>query len=45
MSALIRGLKPGTLYHFRVIARNATGTARGRDMTFRTAATAPAFTG
>jgi hypothetical protein len=30
------GLLPGTVYHFRVMAQNAFGTATGRDRTFRT---------
>jgi hypothetical protein len=33
----IGGLQPYTTYHFRVIATNATGTARGRDHSFTTA--------
>jgi hypothetical protein len=41
----IAGLKPATTYHFRVVARNAAGTAAGRDLTFRTRSTAPSFTG
>jgi hypothetical protein len=36
VSALLRHLKPNTLYHFRVVARTASGTAHGKDMTFRT---------
>jgi phosphodiesterase/alkaline phosphatase D-like protein len=35
-------LTPGTEYHFRVIASNASGTATGNDVTFRTTGTAPA---
>jgi hypothetical protein len=45
VKALLGGLKAGTRYHFRVVAKNASGTAHGKDMTFRTAAVAPAFTG
>jgi hypothetical protein len=30
------GLSPNTTYHFRVVATNATGTARGRDHDFTT---------
>lgn len=45
----IRGLKPGTKYHFRLVAKNAAGTVRGKDVTLTTraaaAATAPKFTG
>jgi hypothetical protein len=32
----IMGLQPGTTYHFRVVARNAAGTAEGLDQTFTT---------
>jgi phosphodiesterase/alkaline phosphatase D-like protein len=45
VKALLRGLKPSTTYHFRVVAKTATGTADGRDMTFTTPSVAPAFTG
>jgi hypothetical protein len=48
VSALLRGLKPGTRYHFRVVARTASGTVHGADMTFTTkaaVATKPVFTG
>jgi len=45
VSALVKGLMPSTLYHFRVVAMNASGHAVGKDMTFRTPAVAPAFTG
>jgi phosphodiesterase/alkaline phosphatase D-like protein len=47
VAALLRGLKPGTRYHFRVVAKNASGTALGKDMTFKTkaAASGPVFTG
>jgi len=30
------GLKPATLYHFRLVATNATGTTEGPDRTFET---------
>jgi hypothetical protein len=30
------GLSPGTTYHFRLVATNANGTARGADRTLRT---------
>ena len=36
VSATISGLQPTTLYHFRVYATNAMGTARSDDMTFTT---------
>jgi virginiamycin B lyase len=34
----ITGLAPGTTYHLRVVATNATGTARGADMVATTVA-------
>jgi Ca2+-binding RTX toxin-like protein len=36
----VTGLAPGTVYHFRLVAQNSAGTARGTDRTFGTAATA-----
>jgi hypothetical protein len=33
----LTGLQPGTLYHFRFVARNALGGTLGPDMTFTTA--------
>ena len=38
VSAAISGLTPGTTYHFRLVATNASGTKAGGDKTFRTAA-------
>jgi hypothetical protein len=40
----VSGLSPGTTYHYRLTATNATGTANGADQTFTTpsAAQAPA---
>jgi hypothetical protein len=42
-------LTAGTVYHYRVLATNASGTAFGKDRTFKTAGVAPAppgvFTG
>ena len=38
VSAPISGLKPNTLYHYRVIAENAQGTHTGSDQTFTTLA-------
>lgn len=32
----VRGLTPGTLYHYRVVASNKLGSAVGHDRTFRT---------
>jgi hypothetical protein len=37
----LAGLTPGTTYHYRVIATNASGTIVGADRTFRTTGTAP----
>ncbi len=34
-------LAPDTLYHFRLVAENALGVARGEDHTFKTASPAP----
>jgi phosphodiesterase/alkaline phosphatase D-like protein len=36
----LTGLAPGTVYHFRLVAQNSSGTARGADRTFSTVATA-----
>jgi plastocyanin len=36
-AATVSGLTPGTTYHFRLVAKNATGTSHGLDRTFRTA--------
>jgi hypothetical protein len=36
VGATIGGLQPNTRYHFRVVATNAAGVARGRDRTFTT---------
>jgi phosphodiesterase/alkaline phosphatase D-like protein len=32
----VKGLTPGTTYHFRIVAQNATGTTGGNDQTFST---------
>lgn len=47
VKAMLHGLKPGTTYHFRVLASNAAGKSDGKDMTFTTpkAKVKPAFTG
>jgi hypothetical protein len=37
-AAPVAGLAPATRYHFRLVAQNASGVARGGDRTFRTAA-------
>ncbi|HEX5146165.1 MAG TPA: hypothetical protein VFV85_04015 [Conexibacter sp.] len=41
VAADLAGLTPGTTYHYRVIATNATGTTVGADRTFATTGTAP----
>jgi hypothetical protein len=35
----ITGLTPGTTYHFRLVAQNATGTSQGADATFTAGST------
>lgn len=42
VSATLSGLSPGSIYHFRIIAINAAGTAVGADRTFTTSGTPPA---
>jgi hypothetical protein len=42
VSASLTGLRPGTTYHYRVIATNATGTTVGGDRTFTTPGSPPA---
>ncbi len=47
VSKTVNGLKPGTLYHFRLVATSDAGTSTGVDLTFTTQApptvsTAPA---
>ena len=39
--ATVNALRPRTLYHYRVVAINAAGTAVGADRTFRTRAAPP----
>ena len=41
VSGGITGLFPNSIYHFRVVAENATGTTFGSDLTFTTLAAAP----
>jgi hypothetical protein len=36
VNAPLTGLAPGTTYHFRVVAENASGTVEGPDQTFET---------
>ena len=38
VSASLTGLTPGTTYHYRVVATNSSGTARGADGIFTTSA-------
>ena len=38
---VLSGLRPGTTYHYRLVASNATGTSYGPDETFTTAAATP----
>jgi phosphodiesterase/alkaline phosphatase D-like protein len=42
VSAALAGLTPGTTYHYRVVASNASGTTNGNDRSFKTSGTAPA---
>ena len=41
VAAVLTGLAPGTVYHFELIAHNASGNAPGLDRTFTTASPAP----
>jgi len=43
--AVIIGLTPGTTYHFRVVATNASGVTFGSDETFQTVAATPSAPG
>ncbi len=50
LSARIAGLKPNTVYHFRIVASSSEGRSVGRDVAFRTARArvhhpSPRFTG
>ncbi|HEY2054905.1 MAG TPA: choice-of-anchor D domain-containing protein, partial [Solirubrobacterales bacterium] len=36
VAVILKRLRPGTRYHYRLIATSAAGTARGRDRSFRT---------
>jgi hypothetical protein len=40
-TAALTGLSPGTTYHFRIVVKNAIGTAFGADQTVTTASPAP----
>ncbi len=41
VSIVLSGLRPGTTYHYRVLATNAGGTTAGSDATFKTTGIAP----
>ena len=45
VSANLTGLTPGTTYHYRVVATNGSGTARGSDGIFTTSSAPVAVTG
>jgi hypothetical protein len=45
VSAALLGLKPSTLYHFRVVSANGAGTSDGLDQTLTTAAVPPPVAG
>jgi hypothetical protein len=45
VSATLAGLAPRTTYHYRVVATNTTGTSRGADGIFTTAAAPGVLTG
>jgi hypothetical protein len=45
VSANLTGLSPGTTYHYRVVATNSSGTARGADGIFTTSSAPVAVTG
>ncbi len=40
-SAAITGLTPGTIYHYRVVAKNSAGTSYGSDQTLTTTSVSP----
>jgi plastocyanin len=44
-SATVSGLSPSTTYHFRLVAKNTTGTRFGADRTFKTTGPPSATTG
>jgi subtilisin family serine protease/sugar lactone lactonase YvrE len=43
VAQVLKGLKPQTIYHYRVAATNSEGTTYGEDRSFTTLAVAPAF--
>jgi len=36
VSAVLTGLTPNTVYHYRVVGQNSSGTTLGTDVTFAT---------
>ena len=40
-SATVTGLRPATIYHYRLVAGNSDGTTDGSDRTFTTASSSP----
>ena len=44
VSAMLTGLVPNTLYHYRVVGTNSAGTTNGADQTFTTPGLAPTVT-
>jgi len=45
VSTALTGLRAGVLYHYRIVASNAVGSARGADATFTTAGAPGVVTG
>jgi hypothetical protein len=43
VSSVIGGLRPNTVYHYRLVASNPSGVRSGRDRTFRTRPQPPGF--
>jgi hypothetical protein len=42
VTTAVKGLTPGTRYHFRIVALNRSGGAYGRDISFKTTGAPPA---
>ena len=45
VSTALTGLRPGVVYHARIVAENGSGRARGRDVSFATGSLPAAATG
>jgi hypothetical protein len=45
VSQQVRGLFPGTTYHYRIVATSRAGVTAGADQTFRTRRATPSFDG